>query len=122
MKATVKSLHSPDIPDLTRYMPKVADDFAFLLQILAGPSEGDGEESFDVFVCTPLWLRNNHQPSDIVVGRHKLIVFDYNYRRLVSFITGLVESCEGTTWQELADRIGRLGKWEFEDYHAVLHP
>jgi Immunity protein 8 len=121
MKARVKGLHSPDVPDLTRHVPAVRDDFAFLLQILAGPAEADGEESFDVFVCTPTWLRNNHQPTDIVMGRHKLIVFEYDYGRLWTFITSVIESCEGATWQELAERIGRLGKWEFEDYQAAPH-
>jgi hypothetical protein len=29
-----------------------------------------------------MWLRSNHEPSDIVMGRHKLIVFEYDYRRL----------------------------------------
>jgi hypothetical protein len=97
-------------------MPAVRDDFALLLQILVGPQEAPGEESFDVFLCTPMWLLHNHQPSDIVVGRHRLIVFEYDYESLRSFISRWVDSCEGPTWQELATRIGRLGRWEFEDY------
>jgi hypothetical protein len=52
MKAIVKSLHSPDVSDLTSYVPAVRDDFSFLLQILAGPAEGEGDESFEILVAT----------------------------------------------------------------------
>jgi hypothetical protein len=100
-------------------MPPVRDDFAFLLQILVGPQDAPGEESFDVFVCTPRWLLHNHQPTDIVEGRHNLIVFEYDFERLSDFITNRVTACEGRTWQELGERIGRLGKWEFEDYNEA---
>jgi hypothetical protein len=118
MRAVLRSLHSPDIPDLAHFMPEGRDDFAFLLQMLIGPQDAPGEESFDVFVCTPKWLLDHHQPRDIVEGRHKLIVLEYDFRRLNDFITRWVGACEGATWQELAQRIGRLGRWEFEDYEA----
>jgi hypothetical protein len=26
------------------------------------------------------------------------------------------ESCAGETWDEIAGKVGRLGRWEFEDY------
>jgi hypothetical protein len=29
----------------------------------------------------------------------------------------VVESEEAPTWAELAAKVGRIGKWEFEDYH-----
>jgi hypothetical protein len=31
-------------------------------------------------------------------------------------LTRAVESEEAPTWPELAIKIGRIGKWEFEDY------
>jgi Immunity protein 8 len=62
------------------FQPTEIDNFGFLLQILVGPEEGIGEESFDVMVCTPRWLIENHSPEDIVSGRHMLIMFRYDYR------------------------------------------
>jgi hypothetical protein len=119
MKAAVRSLDSPDIPDLAHFVPAAPDDFAFLLEILVGPEDAPGEESFDVFVCTPNWLIHNHQPSDIIEGPHKLIVFEYDFGRLSDFITRWVNACEAPSWQALAEKIGRLGKWEFEDYQEL---
>jgi hypothetical protein len=120
MRAELKRLHSPDIEDLISYAPSQGGTFGFLLQVMAGPQGREGEESFDVFVCTPEWLKQNRSRADLIVGWHYLIVFEYNYERLRGFIDRYCSQCSGETWQEVAQRLGRLGKWEFEDYKPAL--
>jgi Immunity protein 8 len=115
MRAELRRLHSPDIDDLASYAPSQGT-FGFLLQVMAGPQGGEGEESFDVLVCTLEWLKQNRSRTDLIIGRHYLIVFEYDYERLRSFIDGYCSQCSGETWQKVAERLGRLGKWEFEDY------
>ena len=116
MRASLRRVHSPDVEDLESYRPERSDDFGFLLQIFAGPEGGEGEESFDVVVCTPRWLERKHGQHEVVVGRHRLIVFEYDYDRLVKMIELYCDSCEGNSWQDVAEKLSRLGKWEFEDY------
>jgi hypothetical protein len=41
---------------------------------MLGPRDGEGEESFDIVVCTPKWLAEKYGPADALVGLHKLIV------------------------------------------------
>jgi hypothetical protein len=84
---------------------------------MVGPRGVDGQESFDI-VCTPKWLLDHHDRNDIVTGRHLLIVFEYSYERLLEKISSLCIECSGQTWQELAVKLGRWGKWEFEDYQS----
>jgi hypothetical protein len=80
----------------------------------------EGAESFDVTVCTPQWLAE-HCPTDaILVGRHHLLVMEYDFARIQSYLRQPIETCVGETWEEVALQVGRLGKWEFEDYTA--HP
>lgn len=116
MRAQLRRLHSPDVHDLVNFQPDVRESFGFLLQVLVGPSEGEGEESFDVVVCTPDWLRERHNPTDIIVGRHYLIVLEYNHDRLWRFLENYCSQCYGESWQDIANQLGRLGRWEFEDY------
>ncbi|MEX2297154.1 MAG: immunity 8 family protein [Dongiaceae bacterium] len=116
MRANIRRLHSPDIADLPTWRPDVPDNFGFLLQILAGPADGIGEESFDVTVCTPKWLAEKYGPNGVVSGLHHLIVFDYNYRKLVAHIERAVHSAEGRTWNEIASVLAKFGHWEFEEY------
>ena|SRR5215813_14642993 len=116
MRAQLKRLHSPDVLDLENFVPEPADNFSFLLQIMVGPEGGPGEESFDVQVCTPEWLKRKFKTSDIVIGRHRLIVFEYNYPRLKSFLSRRCEKCVADTWLEIAEQLSRLGHWEFEGF------
>ena len=122
MRAVLRRLHSPDVYDLATFTPSERDNFAFLLQILVGPDTGPGEESFDVFVCTPRWLQGNHSDEEIIVGMHKLIMFSYSYERLYRFMQEKVSQARGSNWQEVAGRLARLGRWEFEDYIRGRNP
>jgi hypothetical protein len=119
MQAELKRLHSPDVQDLKNYHPEEPDNFGFLLQAMIGPAGGEGEESFDMVVCTPEWINRNHA-GEIVLGRHHVIVFEYNYERLAGYIAAYAQECTGETWQEVAQLLGRLGKWEFEDYRESV--
>jgi hypothetical protein len=116
MKAELKWVHSPDIDDLENYQPENPENFAFLLQAMIGPEGKKGEESFDIEVCTPKWLEETYELEDVVLGRHHLIVREYNYERIINSIKDFLQLCSGADWNEVAEKVARLGKWEFEDY------
>ena len=115
MRATVRSLHSPDV-DLDHFVPDDPEDVGVLIQVFVGPADGPGEESFDVVVCTPTWLTGWVRSHGPTIGRHHLVVEWYDFPQVRTFLTAAVEDEHGDTWVELAARIGRIGKWEFEDY------
>ena len=83
---------------------------------MVGSAGADGEDSFDVIVCTPRWLSDRLLPTKIMLGRHHLLVKQYDYTRLLQFLISFASGCRGATWEEVALRLGRLGEWEFEDY------
>jgi hypothetical protein len=112
----IKRLHSPDVFDLCSYVPDDPDSFGLLLQVLVGPAGAEGEESFNVMVCTPRWFDAHLEATDIRSGRHHLFVKRYDHAALLRYVTDFVAQCNGTPWEEVALRISRLGMWEFEDY------
>jgi hypothetical protein len=116
VKAIVKGSISPDVNDLENYIAPDSANFGFLMQLLIGPENEEGFESFDIVVCTPQWLSETHASDDIIIGRHHLIVFEYNYDRILKKINSYIEELNENTWPALAQKIARLGKWEFEDY------
>jgi immunity protein 8 of polymorphic toxin system len=99
----------------TYVSPDPVDD-AFWLRMLVGPQEGPGEESFDVLVCTPAWLARVVSEEGPQIGRHRLILSTLNLREAEEFLQRRIEGLHGSTWTDLAAKIGRLGYWEFEDY------
>jgi hypothetical protein len=115
MRAELKRLHSPDVTDLHSWVPD-DENFAILLQIIAGPMGADGEESFDVTLCSIAWLERRLSSERIIAGHQLLIVSEYDYDVLHGYITRYVSSCNGKTWRDVADKLARLGGWEFEDY------
>ncbi|OLU22201.1 hypothetical protein BVH03_25295 [Pseudomonas sp. PA15(2017)] len=118
MNAELKRLHSPDIYDLENYKPESPTSFNFLLQAMIGPAGEDGEESFDIDVCTPKWIEENCEQDVVLIGRHYLIVREYNYKKIDEFIRKFLLSCVGEDWNEVANKVARLGFWEFEDYES----
>jgi hypothetical protein len=120
VRAELKFLFSPDADPLESFKP--TGPFGILVMAMIGPAGQEGHESFDFMVCTPEWLSSNMR-EEIKVGRHYLFVRDYDHARLEKFVQDYCSSCgEEATWQAIAEKLGRLGKWEFEDYVPYSQP
>ncbi|HSS85769.1 MAG TPA: immunity 8 family protein [Reyranella sp.] len=122
MRPELKRIHSPDIADLESFRPKEAENFGFLLQAMFGPDNGDGEEAFDLIVCTPKWFEQKVSRSAVISGRHHSFVKEYSIERVRAFLIRYGRTCEAENWHEVARKLSRIAKWEFEDYvpHAQL--
>ena len=53
-----------------------------------------------------------------LIGRHHLVVDveKYDWARVKLYLTDDEEPLEADTWPDLAMKVGRVGKREFEDY------
>jgi hypothetical protein len=116
MRAEIKRIHSPDVVNLKSFNPEHPDCFALLLQVMAGPEGEEGEESFDIVVCTLGWIQNILRKEGPLFPLYYLIVEEYDYGQIVQTVRGYIERCEGKDWREVAGKIARIGRWEFEDY------
>jgi hypothetical protein len=115
MRATLKGLHSPSIDDLEGWSPG-DEPFGFLLQAMIGPSDGPGEESFSLTVCTPEWFAAHRMDTGMVMGSRTLFVATYDYRAVKAYLERAAQRAEGKNWQEIAESLSWLGEWEFENY------
>jgi hypothetical protein len=104
MRAVVRSVRFPDLERGARFDPGNARE---LVEVYAGPSDGPGEESFCLTVCTPAALAEVLTDQPVLVGRHWLFV---------ALPASGCRARRGPAWSEVAAKIGRLGLWEFEDY------
>jgi hypothetical protein len=120
MRAELKSLYSPDANPLKDFAP--AGPFSILVTAMIGPAGQQGHESFDFMLCTPEWFASNIR-EDFKMGRHYLFVRDFDYMQLERFVREYCGSCaEAPHWSALAEKLARLGKWEFEDYVQYRAP
>ena len=116
MKPILRRLHSPDLLNMQDDMPDNVEQFGILVQAFIGPSDGLGEESFDFVVCTLDFAASALHQDGFLFGKHYLLVECYNYQIIFDAIDSLCNKISGSNWQEIAETLGRYGKWEFEDY------
>jgi hypothetical protein len=52
----------------------------------------------------------------VISGRRRLIVKRYDLDGIRRFLSTYAEHCSAADWQGAAQKLGQLGRWEFEDY------
>jgi hypothetical protein len=120
VRAELKFLFSPDADPLQSFLPN--GPFGILVMAMIGPAGQEGHESFDFMVCTAEWFASNMR-EEIAMGRHYLFVRDFSYARVEKFVRDYCDSCgEAATWRGIAEKLGRLGMWEFEDHVPYSEP
>ncbi|MEV1002653.1 immunity 8 family protein [Nonomuraea sp. NPDC050202] len=114
MKAEIKGFHSPDV-NWEGGAPADPQNFGILLQLFIGPKDAPGSESFDLIVCTPSWLGQIVKGGPII-GRHHLVVSTFDVSAIASYLKAEVANYSAPDWEQLAGKLTRIGRWEFEDY------
>ena len=120
IRAELRFLDSPRADPIENYKPE--GPFGLFVQAFVGPYGDRGEESFGFTVCTPDWFASEHLRArkSLAIGRHFIFVDEFDYTALEKFVRDYCASCEGDTWQEVAEKVARIGHWEFEDYKPFV--
>ena len=116
MHAVIRSISWDDHADRTS---SESAEYSWSVRVIAGPSTGPGDESFDLTVCTPEWVAHRtRQVGGIYDARHHVLVDLESFDRAVveAWITKRVTAVTGGDWAEVGQKLSRLGYWEFEDY------
>lgn len=119
MKAVLKKMISLEIEDaLEIFWPPDIHNFGTWVKLMIGPDNEAGTEYFDIFVCTPDWLKAECVKDGVVWGRHMLVVDKYDLDDIKAKILWRIDKCSGNTWSETALNISKYAAWEFEDVGA----
>ncbi len=115
MHAVVRSISSDEF-DIKGYLPENPACFFLNLRIRIGSDETSGADDFELGVCTPEWL--NQSVWEPRWGRHLMIVREFDLSAIEKYIRDYVDTCNGTDWNLIAGKLGRVFAWEFEDYQG----
>ncbi|WP_124642986.1 Imm8 family immunity protein [Amniculibacterium aquaticum] len=116
MRAEIKNFYSNDIDlHLSNYNLD-NDNFGIWARIIVGERNGIGEESFDIFICTPQWLKENIKNDDAIFGYHYMIVNKFDYLKIYNKLEEYVNNIDEKDWKSIANKISFIGKWEFDGY------
>ncbi|WP_254409356.1 Imm8 family immunity protein [Streptomyces sp. AC495_CC817] len=115
MNAIIRSVYSTDV-DVEIYEPDDPRDDGQWIRLLIGPKEGEGEESFDVLVCTPAWLARQIEGDQPTLIRHTVLMTSLDLRAAILLLEREVARVSGATWNDLLLGLVQIGFWEFQDY------
>ena len=117
--AQLKGVSTIDMIRLEDYKPENPTCFRVFIRAMVGPRGSEGAEAFTITVCTPAWVEKEVEKDGFVVGRHYLVVRAYDPGFIEKLIRKFVERWSGESWSEVAEKVARIGDWEFEDYPGL---
>ncbi|SAL04281.1 immunity 8 family protein [Caballeronia ptereochthonis] len=118
MKAVLKSVDTGSSVAFEAYWPEDQECFGVWLTVLIGPDDSEGGHYYQILVCTPEWIKKEYLHMGAAWGRHMLIVSSFDSDRIKSEINQYLEGCTGKDFGEIAQKVARIGAWEFEDYQS----
>jgi len=74
---------------------------------------------FDFTVCTASSLAGQRLPKGFEFQRGNLLVERWDHGLVRRAVADLCLQTEGANWSEVAQKLSRYGRWEFEDYAGV---
>ena len=106
---------------LDSYWPDDEDCFGEWVTISVGIKGSEGADNFNLFVCTPDWIKEENKSfHKDVWGHHKLIILKYNSEHILSLIKKKLDELSDIfskdSEQDLVSKVARYAHWEFEDY------
>ncbi len=114
VRPEIHSFQGPRGEDPAEIVPVAPADFGVELTMLIGPEGDRGEESFSFIVCTPSWFATRVVPGHPLPARHYLFVTGWDWPIIETRMRDLVALAEGETWREVAWKVSRVARWEFD--------
>ena len=116
MRAAIRQYKCEEGEDLSTYELGEPQVFGFTLAFAIGVEGGEGSDQFEVLVASAAYLAQRYPGQAATFLRHIILASDYNINAAVALMTKYVSSLEANSWQELAIKINRVARWEYEDY------
>ena len=115
MKSKINSFICADHDPLDLYQPEDITMFRLWLEISVGVEGEEGEELFQIFICSQKWLEKKIKEYTFFVGLHAIIMDEYNYDNLCRILDSLI-CIEGSNYEEISNKLGQIALSEHQQY------
>jgi len=115
MRAEVKRWWSDGLRDA----PEDPEHCCVGMQADIGPVGAGGGDTFNFEVCTPNALASRLDADGRPFwARGTLVVRSFSWETVEAALNQYVRSVDGNDWTEVATKLNRFMRWEFEDYEG----
>lgn len=118
MHAQLKNIDDPNY-DWDNYRPKFLQNFSIWLSLSIGPSDAETAETFQLFVCTPIWLEEHVSQEHSRWGANTLVVDRFDKNKIENELEKVIRSISGGTWGELRAELCRFMVSEYDGMEPV---
>jgi hypothetical protein len=113
----IKGFYSSDVDNLSTWSPASPKEVYYPLELSIGPKDDQRADLFHVLVASPEAIRSRFANSlKCRSGHHLLLVAEHDWPSIARYCEDVVRDCAADTWDEVAVRLGRHFRWEYEDY------
>ncbi len=110
-----------DYDPLYLYQPEDISMFRLWLEVSVGVEGEEGEEVFQIFICSQKWLEKKIKEYTFFVGLHAIIMDEYNYDNLCRILNSLF-CIEGSNYEEISNKLGQIALSEHQQYRDIGIP
>jgi hypothetical protein len=109
-------VHSASIEhkNMRVWRPEKPDNFSTFLVVAIGGKSRRSTSDFSIRIATPNGLAAVDSQTSIIAMRPLIVVKDFNYDDLWSWLTATVEACEADTWEGSVELLQRNFHWEYD--------
>ncbi len=115
MKLTIKSVFTFEHANIRTWEPENPKCFAETVYVGISP-DGKGSDDFCLKVATPDGLELLESKNNIIAVSPLLIMKEYYFDDLWSWLSETIKSCESDTWLASVEKLKKYFQWEYEDY------
>lgn len=104
--------------DLKTFVPALPHNFCLWLTLSIGPEDIEGDNLFQIAVCTLDWLAHQLSRDSTYILRHMMLVNSFDFELISKKLNEIVLNSQRTNWEDTTQILCRYFAWEFEDYQV----
>ena len=118
MRIVIKGIEGSSHGKLRGYMPDDPAVFHEFVAVKIGEKPGKGADDFFIRVATPAGLAALEDQQGVIASRPLLVMREYNFEDLMTWLDSTVSSCQGDSWSASVEKLRRFFDWEYDASHA----
>lgn len=117
MKVVLKKIYSYDVIEkLSEYIPDNPSYFCLDVILEIGLQNSESSDLFYLTICSIDWFSQQVNEQSSYFTQYHLVVKDFDFEKIENEIKSKLIRISGKDWNELANKISRFARWEYEDY------
>ena len=115
IKPRISSIELQNGWDLESHPPIDKERFDLVVRAIIGPDPGEGEEFFDFPLCSIRWINDEIDRDGFCALQRRLAISHWDPSIVRKAIDQLISPLYGESWDQLAAKLMRFARWEFEE-------